>query len=171
MPAVAWRVVQDKNVMRQNYTTYLKWQAAEFRHYPKNIAWYITALLVIGLLVVYQIIKQDWFGAISISILAAFIVIYGRHIPGTMEVQISDKGVHLGDSVIPYTHIKHFWIVHNDKHQVLNIETTAYINHLIGIELEEQDPDEVKNILQKMIPEHTETQETLAQRIAHRFKF
>ncbi len=157
--------------MVKKITTFLTWEAPEFRHYPKNIAWYITLLFIVGLLALYQIFQRDWFGAISISIIAAFVVLYARHKPGMMAVQITDAGIHLGDTHIPYTHIKHFWIVHNENHQVLNIETTAYINHMLSVELEDQDPDEVRDILQEMLPEHTETAETLAQKIAHRFKF
>ncbi len=157
--------------MADRYTTLLEWEAPEFRHYPKNLAWYITLILVVILLVVYQAIQGDWFGAISLTIIAIFVGLFARHKPGTMYVEISDKGIHMNDSFIPYTHIKHFWVVHNEDHQVLNFETTAYINHIQSIELVDQDPDEVRDILQAALPEHPEPQETLAQRIAHKFRF
>lgn len=157
--------------MPEKYTTLIQWEAPEFRHYPKNFAWYITLLLVVALLVVYQAIQGDWFGAISLTIIAVFVYLFARHKPGSVFVEISDKGIHLNDAFIPYTHIKHFWIVHNDKHQVLNFETTAYINHIQSIELVDQDPEEIKDILQAALPEHPEPQETIAQRIAHKFKF
>jgi hypothetical protein len=151
--------------------TILEWQAPEFRHYSKNAAWFITFVIIALLLVLYQAFQKDWFGAITLGILAGLFGAFALHRPKEVTVSISTQGLHIDDTHIPYAQIKHFWIVDNNRHKTLNIETTAYLNHILTIELHEQDSEEVQEILAELLPEHTENQETLAQRIAHRFKF
>lgn len=153
------------------YNVIMEWEAPEFKHYAKNAAWYITLIILGMLLVAYQIWHKDWFGAVSIAIIAAFVYAYSKLKPKIIPVRISDIGIHLNDFFVPYTHIRHFWIVHNENHQALNIETTAYFNHILSIELEDQDPEIVREILQEALPENSELEETLAQKMAHRFKF
>lgn len=151
--------------------TIIEWQAPEFRHYPKNAAWFITFIIIVAMLVVYQLFQSDWFGAISVTVMATLIGMFALHKPSIVSVKISTQGIHIDDSKIPYTHIKQFWIVDNDNHKTLNLETTAYLNHLLAIELNDQDADEVQEILSELLPENVDAEETVAQKIAHRFKF
>ncbi len=157
--------------MARQPETIIEWQAPEFRHYPKNAAWFITFGLIVVMLIAYQIFQSDWFGAISLLIIAILFAAFALHRPKEVNVQISTHGVHIDDTHIPYTHIKQFWIVENEKHYTLNLETTAYLNHLLAIELNDQDADEVHEILSELLPENQDVEENLAQRIAHKFKF
>lgn len=157
--------------MVRKFKTILQWEAPEFKHYHKNSAWYLTLLVLAVLFIGYLVYRQDWFGAISLVLIGIFIVAYSRHKPEIITIKISDVGIHIGNFVVPYTHIRHFWIVHNHRHQALNIETTAYFNHILTVELEDQDPDEIREILLDALPENSELSETLSQRVSHRFKF
>lgn len=157
--------------MARHPETIIEWQAPEFRHYPKNAAWFITYGLVVAMLVVYQLFQNDWFGAISILIIAVLFAVFALHRPKIVTVQVSTHGIHIDDTHIPYTHIKQFWIVENNHHKTLNLETTAYLNHLLAIELDDQDADDVHEILAELLPENIGSEENIAQRIAHKFKF
>ncbi len=151
--------------------TIIEWEAPEFRHYPKNAAWLITYIIVTALLVFYQVFQQDWFGTISVSIIAIMLGIFAFHRPKMVTVKISTFGIHIDDTHIPFNNIKLFWIVENEHHKTLNIETTAYLNHSLAIELHEQDADEVQEILEELLPEKEDKSETPAQIISHRLKF
>ncbi len=151
--------------------TIIEWEAPEFRHYPKNAAWFITLGLIVAMLITYEIFQDDWFGAISILLIATLFVAFALHRPKNILIQLSTVGIHIEDTHIPYTHIKQFWIVDNDNHKTLNIKTTAYLNHSIAIELNNQDADEVYEVLSELLPENTNVEETVTQRIAHKFKF
>lgn len=148
-----------------------EWEAPEFRHYPKNPAWYITMFILVGLLVAYQIVLQDWFGAVSLILLGIIIFFFSRQTPKHVLMQISDRGIHINGDLIPYSRIKHFWIVDDHEHKMLNLETTAYLNHFLTVELEDQDADEIRDFLVDILPEHSEIEPTAAQKIAHRLKF
>src|SRR4051812_25250971 len=97
--------------MPQKFETLIEWEAPEFRHYQKNTAWYITLAIVTALLITYEAFQKDWFGAVSIGIIASFVALFARSKPKDISIQISDKGIHWGDTYIPYTHIKYFWVI------------------------------------------------------------
>ncbi len=147
------------------------WEAPEFRHYPKNPAWYITLCIIVVLLVVYEIVQKDYFGALSLFLIGGFVLFFARQTPKVVPMQISDQGIHINDDLIPYQRIKRFWVVDDGIHKTLNIETTAYLNHELTVELEEMDADEVRDFLIDILPEHEQVEPTTAQKVAHRFKF
>ncbi len=148
-----------------------EWEAPEFRHYPKNPAWYITLILVVALLVGYEIIMKDYFGAISMAVVACFVVFFGRQTPKQIPIKITDQGFHINNDLIPYQRIKYFWVVDDGVHKTLNFETTAYLNHQLTIELEDMDADEIRDFLADVLPEHDEPVPTVPQKISHRIKF
>lgn len=147
------------------------WHAPEFRYYPKNPAWYITFVVVVVLLVIYQIFQQDYFGAVSLIVIAGLITAFARQTPKLITIDVSDQGIHINKDLIPYNRIRQFWIINDGTHKTLNLETTAYINHLLTIELEDINADELYEFLADVLPEHDNPSPTIAQHISHRFKF
>lgn len=156
---------------KQQIETILEWRAPEFRHYPKNAAWFITYTVIVVLLIIYEVVQRDWFGGISIFIIASLFAAFALHKPKDVSVKITTHGLLIDDTNIPFNNIRQFWIVDNDNHRTLNIETTAYLNHQLNIELNQQDPDEVQEILAELLPEKEIAEETTIQKIAHKLKF
>ena len=150
----------------------ISWQAPEFKAYEKNAGWYITlisiAILIVGF---FTIVQKDYFAAITIAILTAAIVYFSRQQPEIVEIHLTNKGVHHGSIHIPYKQIKHFWIVNQENHRTVNFETSTYLNRLMIVELEDQDPDEVREFLLAYVPEHEDTEPTAVQRLIHWLKF
>ncbi len=149
----------------------ISWEAQEFRHYEKNIGWYVTLLAVAVLVVAFFIIQKDIFAAVTMAILSVLIILFSRHKPERVNIELTNKGIHVANLFYPYKQIKHFWVVHNQHHKSVNLETTAYLNNIIILELEDQDPETVKTFLNQFLPEHENTRETFAQRTMHRLKF
>jgi len=150
----------------------VSWTAPEFRHYEKSVGWYVTLVAVFTLITIFFIlIQKDWFGAICSILLGGLIVFFSKQHPKEMEIVLDSKGVAYGKIFLSYKQLKSFWVVNNQNHKSLNIETTAHFNNMLILELEDQDPEEVKDFLIQFLPEHHETQETGIQRIMHWFKF
>ena len=148
----------------------LKWEAPEFKHYHKNFGWYFTFWSVITLIVIYQIINKDVFGAFSVGFIAILGAILLKQKPENVEIRLTNTGLHIDDIHIAYKNMRHFWVVNTEDHRTLNIETTAYLNNFLIIELEEQDPETIRNILLPVVPEHEMTTPTTTQRIMHLLK-
>lgn len=150
----------------------ISWQAPEFKHYEKNPGWYVTAISIAVLIIGFFIIVQrDYFAAITLGVLTIFIIFFSRQKPQIVEIQLTSKGVHHGNLHVPYKQIKHFWVVNQEPLKTVNFETSAYMNRLMIVELENQDPDAVREFLLEYLPEHEDTQPTITQRVIHWFKF
>ena len=158
--------------MSNEKTKSIAWKALEFKHYEKNVGWYVT-LLAIAVLVIgfFIIVQNDWFAAITIALLAGFIVFFSRHKPERIEMKLDSKGIYLGELFYPYKHLKYFWVVNDPNHHTVNFHSNTYFNNTVIMELESQDPDEIRDFLLKFLPEHTSSEATVSQRISHRFKF
>ncbi len=153
-------------------TQTLSWQAREFKHYPKNLGWYIT-FIAISILVVafFVIIQNDIFAAVSLALLALLMLFFSRHKPEIVKIELNSKGLKFDNIFYPYKQLKYFWTVHNERHKTVNFATSAMVNNVVILELEDQDPDKVRTFLLQYLPEHESTEETPAQRFMHRFRF
>lgn len=150
----------------------IAWQAPEFRHYEKNLGWYVTlsgiTVLIVGFFVVVQ---SDYFAAASLAILAILITLFARQKPQIVNIELSGRGIKFGNIMFPYKQLRYFWVVNNQTHKNVIFHTTAFLNNTVILELEDQNPDEVREFLLQHLPEHEETQETPVQKIMHKIKF
>ena len=151
--------------------TLLSWQTHEFRPYAKNSAWYITFAIIVILIVVFMILQKDIFGAVSIAIIAGFVAAFSRQKPKVVTISLTDKGIKLDNMEVAYKEIRYFWIVDNDNHKTLNLETTAYLNRTLIVELDDQDPETIRGIMSQFAPEHDSNTETIVQKVMHKLKF
>lgn len=149
----------------------ISWEAIEFKEYPKTLGWYTALYCIALMLVVYEIFEKDIFAAVTIVILTIFITVFAKQKPQFVRVTLNSVGVKLDNITIPYKQIKHFWIVEEPHHRTLNIETTAYFHNTVIIELQEQDPEEIRKFLLDHLFEHEDTGATFVQRVMHRLKF
>jgi hypothetical protein len=116
-------------------------------------------------------VESDIFAAVCLGLICILIIIFSRQIPQTVNIELDNRGIKFGGLFYPYKQIKYFWIVDNQRHRTLNFHTSAFINNVLIIELEDQNPEEVRIYLKQYLPEHHETEETPIQKIMHRFKF
>jgi len=150
----------------------ISWEAWEFKHYPKSLGWYVTLISVSVLVVAFFIfVESDIFAAVSLAIIAALIIIFSRQLPQKVNIELSPKGVKFGNLLYPHKQLKYFWIVNNQNHKTLNLQTSAFVNNTVILELEDQDPEVIRNYLIRYLPEHPQTEETPAQKIMHKLKF
>jgi hypothetical protein len=150
----------------------ISWEAPEFKFYEKSAGWYVTLISISILLIgFFVLIQKDIFASITMGIITLLIIFFSRQTPRTVTVELNSKGINHGAAHMPYKQIKHFWVVDKEHHKTLNFETSSYLNKIMVIELNEQDPDEVREFLLSFLIEHPDTEPTTAQRVMHWFKF
>ena len=157
--------------MAKEQTILHEWLAPEYQHYPKNLAWYITFIAVVVLLVGFQLIQGDIFGGICLAILGGLILFFASQPPKVVGISITQKGVHLDEIFLPFNKIQHFWIVDDPNHKTLNLRTSAILQKIVVIELADQDPEEIRETLQDLLPEISKEKPTLSQKIIHWLNF
>jgi len=149
----------------------ISWSAPEFRHYHKNIGWYVSFVAIVILLIGFFVIEKDLFAAVSMGILGILMGLFSFQKPQIVEVELTAKSVRFGNVHFSYKHLKYFWIVNNENHKTLNFEASTFIHHTIIIELMDQNEDEIRSFLLAHLPEHHQTTETFAQKVSHKLKF
>lgn len=149
----------------------ISWQAPEFRHYEKTQGWFVTLVSVTVLLVGFFLIQGDAFAAVTMGILGLLVLFFAKQKPLIVEIELSDKGVKFGNILFPYKQLKYFWVVANERHRTVNFHTNTLVNNTIILELEGQDPEDVRIFLLQYLPEHSEINETSVQRLMHILKF
>ena len=157
--------------MAQQTPAPITWEAPEYPHYEKNIGWYVTLFAVSLLIVAYFAFHDDYFAAVTTAILAGFVFYFARQRPRQVLIELTHQSIKFGRITYPYKQLKYFWIVNTPHHKTVNFGGTTYLNNTIILELVDQDPDEIRAFLLQYLPEHTETEATLAQRISHRLRF
>lgn len=151
--------------------TNIVWEAPEFRHYEKTYGWYVTVAAVTVLLVGFFTIQGDIFAAVTMLVLGLIVLFFARQKPETVVIELSSKGVKFGDLIFPYKQLKYFWVVSTENHKTVNFHTNTLVNNTVILELEQQDPEEVRLFLLQHLPEHSEVRETPIQRLIHTIKF
>jgi hypothetical protein len=151
--------------------TILSWKAKEFVHYEKGIGWYITLTILGILLISYEVILKDYFAALTIFVVYLSLYMYARIHPREIEVSITEKAIVVDETVIPYLSIKRFWIVHNEETKTLHLETTAYLNRYMTLQLENEDPFVVAEVLRNFVTESEPNVEHMSRRIARKLRF
>jgi hypothetical protein len=150
----------------------LSWEAPEYIHHPKTAIWYIFFTLVAVGLIIYSFYLKSVLTMITFGLIIILGFIFSHKKPAIVSHKLTSNGIVLGDIIYPYKNIVKFWILYNPPHvKTLNLETTAYVNQHVALQLGDQDPVEVKIYLAKHLPEDLEKEESLTDAIARRLKF
>lgn len=148
------------------------WKAPEFPYYPKSPLWYAGFAIAGLLILIYAIWQRDILMALTLLTLFSVVSLYAGKKPKTITVNLSEKGISLGKNLYLYNDIKSFWIIYQPPQvKTLNFETTSYLNHDIVVQLEDQDPNEIRDFLVEILPEDTEREESYSDKVLRGIRF
>lgn len=133
----------------------LQWQAPEFIKHAKSMKWFVVAGLAVAALILYAIQTHSLTMAIAFIVLAGVYALSHHHEPRIINVKVTSLGLRVGDRKIPFNHIKAFWIVyHPPVVKTLKLLTTDKVFAELTIQLDGQEPGELRDALLKQIPEY-----------------
>ena len=150
----------------------LSWEAPEFVHYPKSLTWFVV-LFVIGVaLIIFFVFKKDFVTALLFLLLLMLAYFFSGQKPKTIKIKLNFRGVELNDMKIPFDQIKSFWVVYDPPEiKTLNFETTAYINRYFTIQINDQNPVELREFLLEHLPEELDRKEQLGDKVSRKLGF
>lgn len=134
------------------------WDFPEFYKPERSFAWYVIAVLLGAGLLIWAFTDQNYLFALIIIILAAIITLRIRREPKIIKAAIYEDGISVGSNTFyEWKDIRNFWIAY-DPPEVKNlyIEFVAGLRPSITINLEDQNPLNVREILLNYLPEDTE---------------
>lgn len=137
-----------------HYQLLLFWKAPEFINHERSFKWFLGAGTLVLMLIVYAIISGSATMAIAFVVLAGVYYITHNQEPKIVDIHVTDLGIYVDETFYPYNQINSFWIVyHPPVVQTLNLRLSGKAGQKVVIQLDRQNPAELKNVLSEYIPE------------------
>ncbi len=159
------------NIPQSAETPLIGWETPEFIQYKKNRLWFIIAIAIFIILVIFAAVTRQWLMAAVIVLVGVVIYIFTQQKPKTVSFSISHAGISFGERFYPYSEIKSFWVVYEPTIRTLNFELTRRFSTIITIQLLEQDPLPIRKFLKKYLPEEKSRGEDINDRISRFLRF
>jgi len=162
---------------KQNSTDFGKkiigWKIPEYDKHERTKNWYIIAVVVGTLLVIYSFFSGDFLFAAIIIIGAFIIIMHDGQEPIKIDFSITDEGVIVGKNFYDYDVLKDFSIMYKPNQQIKNLyfEFKSAIRPRLSIPLNNQNPLPIRENLLKYLPEDLERiDQPLSEALAKMFK-
>jgi len=162
---------------KQNSADYGKkiigWKIPEYDKHERTQNWYISAIIVGVLLVIYSFFSGNFLFAAIIIIGAFVIIMHDGQEPAKIDFSITDEGVVVSKNFYDYDTLKDFSIVYKPRQQIKNLyfEFKNAIRPRLSIPLDNNNPLPIRQNLLKYLPEDLErTGEPLSEALAKLFK-
>lgn len=165
MPKVFQRhpqpVSQNLNVETEQVTpvhepvkTLLEWEAPSRPYKKRHASYYRTVAIIVVLVILVALFMREF---ILIGVILSFsfvIYVLGFVPPEDVRYKISTQGITIGDHFYFWGDLESFWFSQKDGFNLLNVLTHLRFPGLLIIMLDDQSPDEVRDILSKYLPYH-----------------
>ncbi len=130
----------------------LSWTAAEHRHVPHSPDWYWGVALVAIVGTAWAVWFDDALFAVIIVICSALIFFFSLRTPPNVVVEISERGVRVGNDLFPYANLVSFSFDDGAPPQIL-FRTTGALTNTLTVLVANADPAEIREALAPFLKE------------------
>lgn len=132
----------------------ISWIAPQYLQHNRDKRWYAIAIAIGIISILLALILDNWTMALAIITFAAvYHYIQTNHPPKDIAIAITELGIHMGEVFIPYSHINAFWIIYKKQVKTLTLHVQGRLYSEVIIQLNGQNPSEVRNYLLTQISE------------------
>jgi len=132
----------------------LHWEMPEYAHHEKSKTWFFIAGIVVLAIIIYALITAEYTMAIVFALLAGVYYILHNETPRNVTVSITTLGIIVDKDFFQFSDIQNFWIVYQPpKVGALYLRPVKRTASDIRIELMEQNPMVLRNLLKTQIKE------------------
>ncbi len=151
----------------------MNWESREFIQYDRNPAWILVVYILASLTLVYAIWTMNFLFAVLVVLFTIIIVIYTQRKPNILKVALMKKGFKINNILYTYEDdIENFWILYNPPDlKVLNFKRRQSLLPSLVIQLEDQNPLKIREILLKFLPEDLSQDESTIDRMSRKIGF
>ncbi len=136
---------------------YLSWSYKIYDHYDRSMGWYLVAGTIVGLLLVYCFVTENYLFAILIFMTMAIVFLRQVYPSPSVQARIDALGVLVGDERYPFEQIKEFWIVNaKDGRDKLYFKQSRGMHGLLVVPIDGIDSDDVRKYMSQYVAENTE---------------
>lgn len=136
----------------------ITWKTYEHIHTDKSSDWYWIVGVVTVTIAIIAILLNNIIFAVLILIGSFTLTLLASKKPNLVNVTISSTGIMFNKTLFAYSGIESFWVETRDSYPRLLLKPKKLFAPFIVILLEDADPDDVRDILEKKLPaeEHAE---------------
>lgn len=147
------------------------WKIPEHIRHQRSRLWYLVAIVLGALLILYGVFTNNFLFALAIVLFAVVYLLMHMQEPSHLDFKITDKGIELGNKNYDYADLTGFWLVMRDDHKSLHLRTKFFSSPLLSIPLGDTNPEAIRGALSKVVSEDTtEKEEPLLDFLSRRFK-
>lgn len=135
------------------------WEAPLYPTYPRGPLWYFGITAGTLILVSYALLTNNFLFAFLLLLSAIILVLAGNEQAPIALAQVGDIGVVWNGTLYLYRDIVNFAIIYDPPYvRTLYLETKSLTRHTVRIDLEDQDPVELRAHLRVYLSENTDLQ-------------
>lgn len=151
----------------------MNWESREFIQYDRNPAWILVVYILASLILIYAIWTMNFLFAVLVVLFTIVIVIYTQRKPNILKVAVMKKGFKINDTLYTYEDdLENFWVLYNPPDlKVLNFKRRQSLLPALVIQLEDQNPLKIREMLLKFLPEDLTQDEGTIDKISRQIGF
>jgi hypothetical protein len=132
----------------------LHWKAPEFIIHHRGVKWFLTAGIILILLIAYAIYTRSATMAIVFIILGGVYYLTHNQHPKIIDIKVTELGIFMGEKFFPYNMINSFSIIYHPPYiHHINLRLADKTLSRVAVQLDVQDPVAVRKLLVREIPE------------------
>ncbi|MEK7184942.1 MAG: DUF5673 domain-containing protein [Patescibacteria group bacterium] len=148
----------------------ISWETPEHSHVEKNNDWYWAVSIITITAAALAFIFNNFIFGIFILVASFSLVVHSSKKPKIIRCEINDRGIVIDSILYPFLTLESFWIDAHIRPAKIIIKSNKTFMPYITIQIEEVDPEEVRDILLNYIAETIHI-EPISQKILERFGF
>lgn len=163
--------VQDDQQRIDEGAALMTWTPQEYEFQEKEENWYLTGGITAAIFIAGAIVFRNYLMAVTFFLLAVVIYIYAERKPKRILVELKEFGIRVNTTFYKYRDLTKFWIVYRPGDvKTLNIETNNVFNPVVAIQIENQDPNQIREILKEKLFEDLDHQESRIDQMARNLR-
>lgn len=131
----------------------VNWQAKEYIHQEKNGLWFaVFTVVIIVLMAAAVLLMKSWSFAILLVVIAIVIIVFAKRPPRVMSYSLTNKGLHIGDTLHAFKDFKSFGVVRDgEEYSVMLIPTKRFLPG-VTVYFPEESGEEIVDMLGSRLP-------------------
>lgn len=137
----------------EDLTNAVNWQAKEFIHQEKDGLWYALFGITVAVLMALAIfVMGSWTFAVLLVVIAGAILVLAKRPPRVMSYSLSDKGLHIGDTLHSFSDFRAFGVIHDgQEYSVMLIPTKRFMPG-VSVYFPEESGEQIVDALGSRLP-------------------
>jgi hypothetical protein len=146
------------------------WEASEYVHHHKGIAWYAYLGGAVALLVGIAVVLHIWLSIAVFLAMGAAIIVYALKPPRTLTYELTPKGIIIEGKAYPFGDFRSFGVLKDEEWHTIDLEPMKRFAPRITVLFNSADLDSIVGHMELHLP-RTDREPDLVERATRYLRF